>query len=530
MNSNKNSQNFIIQHEKEQINEGVDYIFTIRDKNVLDDSEAELDVLENQILKETKKNQKKKENLELEEKNDILSKYDEEKEDGFTIRIIGEKEKTTDNNEESLENEDNVEELNRIKEKFKLLKKKKPEVSETSYINKFDKVDQKKEIQLKFDKKFTADYMTHEEFKNVKPDFKKKKIPPKKGIQSIKTDDVEQENLEKNRTEFINKPATQVYDEYDELNLFLEKQRNLTNKSKKTEPEIVLKQILTTDITNSTEKQGNYEKDILLANIAQPTSEIESNKNNLTEFISETTEFLKKIPSKSEIEENYKLITAPTPFSLKDAKSGTQSVVNIPLPSERLKFGVSSIINDNETFLNKKRENSQPLTIYEDGAKSQISHSSKSETLEKEGKVQELEEPLVGKGIATALKVLRSRGLIGKKELWGRFKDREYTSNEVFLPKKELEKFNKNKIELEYRDNKGRLLTPKEMFRQQCYIFHGKGPGKKKVEKRLLREQLEEKLKNIDPSESKTFKYLKSFQKKTNTPYLVLQGKNTSLP
>ena len=60
MNSNKNSQNFMIQHEKENINEGVDYIFTIRDKNVLDDSEGELDVLENQILKESKKSQKKK--------------------------------------------------------------------------------------------------------------------------------------------------------------------------------------------------------------------------------------------------------------------------------------------------------------------------------------------------------------------------------------------------------------------------------------------------------------------------------------
>jgi U4/U6.U5 tri-snRNP-associated protein 1 len=521
----------MIHHQKEKINEGVDYIFTIRDKNVLDDSEGELDVLENQILKESKKSQKKKENLENEEKNDILSKYDEEKEDGFTIRISGEKEKILEYDQTILETEDNFEELNRIKEKFKLLKTKKPDVSENSFINKFKKVNQKKEIQLKFEKKFTADYMTHEEFKNKKPDFKKKKIPPRKGIQSIKTDDGEEENLEKNKSEFNNKPATQVYDEYDELNLFLEKQRNLTNKSKKIDPEdIVLKQILTTDISNSTEKQENNEKDNLATHITQPTSEIESNKNNLTEFISETTEFLKKIPSKSEIEENYKLITAPTPFSLKDAKSGTQSVVNIPLPNERLKFGVSSIINENDTLLNKKRESSHPLTINEDDTKSQISQSSKSETLDKEERVEELEEPLVGKGIATALKVLRRRGVIGKKELWGRFKDREYTSNEVFLPKKELEKFNENKIDLEYRDNKGRLLTPKEMFRNQCYIFHGKGPGKKKIEKRLLREQLEEKLKNQDPSESKTFKYLKSYQKKTNTPYLVLQGKNTSLP
>ncbi len=35
------------------------------------------------------------------------------------------------------------------------------------------------------------------------------------------------------------------------------------------------------------------------------------------------------------------------------------------------------------------------------------------------------------------------------------------------------------------RDAQGRKLTPKEAFRQQSYVFHGKKPGKLKQEKRL---------------------------------------------
>ena len=37
------------------------------------------------------------------------------------------------------------------------------------------------------------------------------------------------------------------------------------------------------------------------------------------------------------------------------------------------------------------------------------------------------------------------------------------------------------KLDLEYRDDSGRIMTPKEAFRYLCWIFHGKKPGKNKV-------------------------------------------------
>ena len=42
----------------------------------------------------------------------------------------------------------------------------------------------------------------------------------------------------------------------------------------------------------------------------------------------------------------------------------------------------------------------------------------------------------------------------------------------------------KPEVHLEYVDDNGRFLSPKEAFRQLSHRFHGKGSGKKKTEKR----------------------------------------------
>ena len=113
--SNKNLK---INTNKDLINEGRGYEFTLQDRNILED---DLDILENQILNEAKrisKNQKKKELLtEYDKQNQMLSKYDQENEEVF---ILGLQE------EESFEDtkEEKVEELSKIKEKFNLLKQK----------------------------------------------------------------------------------------------------------------------------------------------------------------------------------------------------------------------------------------------------------------------------------------------------------------------------------------------------------------------------------------------------------------------
>jgi U4/U6.U5 tri-snRNP-associated protein 1 len=86
------------------------------------------------------------------------------------------------------------------------------------------------------------------------------------------------------------------------------------------------------------------------------------------------------------------------------------------------------------------------------------------------------QQPVVAKGLAATLDLLRSTGELKKQnELAGRAKDErnEYPDDD---PKG---------VKIEYRDEFGRELTKKEAYRQLSYKFHGYGPGKKKLEKRL---------------------------------------------
>ena len=55
---------------------------------------------------------------------------------------------------------------------------------------------------------------------------------------------------------------------------------------------------------------------------------------------------------------------------------------------------------------------------------------------------------------------------------------------------KEKDNYKPN-VKLEYIDDSGRLLNEKEAFRYLSHKFHGKGPGKNKIEKRLKKSEQE---------------------------------------
>lgn len=144
----------------------------------------------------------------------------------------------------------------------------------------------------------------------------------------------------------------------------------------------------------------------------------------------------------------------------------------------------------------------------------------------------------MGKGLAIALKVLRSRGLVGKEALYGRYKDtgidrveriekEKAAKGEAATNKPANQTFN---IDLEYRDEKGRQLTKKEAYRNLCYNFHNKLPSYKKIEKKIKRDEMQQKLMNKDVAvEGITNKYLKNQQLTKDVPYVVLQGKNNNI-
>merc|ERR1712159_520823 len=90
--------------------------------------------------------------------------------------------------------------------------------------------------------------------------------------------------------------------------------------------------------------------------------------------------------------------------------------------------------------------------------------------------------------------------------------------------------FANREVKLEYRDKHGRLLTPKEAFRDLCYQFHGHGASKKKEEKKLkqiAREQAEARMASRQVSAARdgtaagTLGALKATQKATGKAFIV---------
>ncbi|CAH0581080.1 unnamed protein product [Chrysodeixis includens] len=81
-------------------------------------------------------------------------------------------------------------------------------------------------------------------------------------------------------------------------------------------------------------------------------------------------------------------------------------------------------------------------------------------------------------------------------------------------------------IKLEYVDDDGRPLCPKEAFRYLSHKFHGKGPGKNKQEKRIKKAVQEGLMKKMSSTDTPlgTLQMLQDKQRETQSPYIVLSG------
>lgn len=125
------------------------------------------------------------------------------------------------------------------------------------------------------------------------------------------------------------------------------------------------------------------------------------------------------------------------------------------------------------------------------------------------------EEPDVSSGMAAALKLAVSKGYLEKEDqnrpsntrmahLQAKnysIDDKAYGDDEKFQRRdrfqhgpisdfKEKEGYRPN-VNLEYIDDSGHVLDEKEAFRYLSHKFHGKGPGKNKIEKRLKKNEMD---------------------------------------
>lgn len=158
-------------------------------------------------------------------------------------------------------------------------------------------------------------------------------------------------------------------------------------------------------------------------------------------------------------------------------------------------------------------------------------------------------EPSLGQGVGGALKLAMSKGYLQKEDSSrpsaSRFahlqaqnysiEDKTYGDDDKLGRRdrfngptsdfKEKEGFKPN-VKLEYIDDDGHVLSAKEAFRYLSHKFHGKGPGKNKVEKRMKKAEQEVLMKRMSSTDTPlgTLNLLQAKQKETQSPYIVLSG------
>eukprot|EP00750_Incisomonas_marina_P012032 INCI16506.1.p1 GENE.INCI16506.1~~INCI16506.1.p1 ORF type:complete len:758 (+),score=210.63 INCI16506.1:346-2619(+) len=81
-----------------------------------------------------------------------------------------------------------------------------------------------------------------------------------------------------------------------------------------------------------------------------------------------------------------------------------------------------------------------------------------------------------------------------------------------------------DRVKLIYKDKFGRVMTPKEAFRQHSYKFHGKGPGQKRREKTLRKYREEQALKKNKGAGFDMVDRIKQHQQRTGQAYVTLPG------
>ncbi|KAF7988954.1 hypothetical protein HCN44_007264 [Aphidius gifuensis] len=158
-------------------------------------------------------------------------------------------------------------------------------------------------------------------------------------------------------------------------------------------------------------------------------------------------------------------------------------------------------------------------------------------------------EPSLGQGVGGALKLAMSKGYLqyedSNRPSASRFahlqaqnysiEDKAYDGDDKFGRRdrfngptsdfKEKDGFKPN-VKLEYIDDDGHVLCPKEAFRYLSHKFHGKGPGKNKVEKRMKKNEQEVLMKRMSSTDTPlgTLNLLQSKQKETQSPFIILSG------
>ncbi|RWS28599.1 U4/U6.U5 tri-snRNP-associated protein 1-like protein [Leptotrombidium deliense] len=524
-----------VAHSQEAFKEATQVILTLRDKEVLDENE---DMLENVNIVD---DEKVKKNIENKTKKADYRPYDEPEYDEFGIL-----------KEKSLLHKYDEEIEGPKKASFKLGSTNKEKELEIEMVRQRLR-QQQGVISLEMPAATIArEYYTPEEMTKFKKPKKVKKVVRKK----INTDDFLQTDLPSTSAFDLGPRKQKISEKTEDTNSWKEVTAKLNIQLD--EPDIVgPDEDLTGVVIEEDEAQIELQKALEKARKLK-AKEVVAKNDNIEKIALAVRERIKEEPMNEVAEETFY-----TPW----VKSNNL-VLNSTAEFCRNLGDVSTWdteeneddeIMDFEKEVQQEKRKPQELEGEDEEAErgkwnevdldAEQSNSSHSIT---EGPILE-EEPDVSRGLAGALKLAMKKGYLDKedKKLSGASRNSQlqaqnYTIEEKFYDDDKQgrrERYTgpvsdfrdkdgyKPDVKLEYIDEHGRILNQKEAFRVLSHKFHGKGPGKGKIDKRMKKLDQESKLRQMISTDTPlgTLKLLQEKQKELNSPYVVLSGGPTSL-
>ncbi|KAG8563561.1 hypothetical protein GDO81_016131 [Engystomops pustulosus] len=537
--SSQDLQGLTVEHNLESFAEGKTVILTLKDKGVLDEDDADVLVNVNMIDKE-----KAEKNVELKKKRpdykpyeeeesvddmvvfrhkSVLSKYDEEiegeKKKSFRLEsggtADGSWEKELQNIRQNLHNQAQSLELPALKiaseyytsEEMVSFKKTKRRVKK---IRKKEKSTPGDDLLLMKPDTRKSDFGSRSRGRGRKrvdsddegPEVELKAVVPQ-------SDDLRVERMDISDEE--EGPGSPVVVEEDELETELHKQLEKSRRLKQIQQQ-----------KDSSEKIASMVKK-LTSQKSQDDEDDDDKKGSIV--FNATSEFCRTL---GEI---------PT-YGLAGNREDQEDLMDFEKDKEE---------SENENGDSEGEENIGWSMVNLDEEKNQQDYSASSTTILDE-------EPIVNRGLAAALHLCQNKGLlettvqkIARVKTYNKSLpsavyciedkmaiDDKYSRREEYRgftqDFKEKDGY-KPDVKIEYVDETGRKLCPKEAFRQLSHRFHGKGSGKMKTERRMKKLDEEALLKKMSSSDTPlgTVALLQEKQKAQKTPYIVLSGSGKSM-
>ena len=369
-------------------------------------------------------------------------------------------------------------------------------IDENILLKKFNKIQNKYQNKISSNKKrFQSEFYNEEELKllNKKKNRKKKNnsvlfdIEVNDEVNNENNKEIKnEENIENNKN---NKKALFTSEDKEKLNnLFDKKDKN----------EIINKKNIINIEENKIEEENNN-------NETNENENIKINKDKNYKIIDDYEIFLNNLPIIKNPSESKKA----NEVHLKEEKNENENI--ILLKKESIENTISE--KEEETTINNKDEEIPLIT----------------------------DEPIIGKGVCVALQIFKNKKMLKKEEEeFGRYHDKKYKNitnenedkknvydNNIMNIKDKDEYYRHKEVNIEYRDENGKKLRPKEMARYQALIFHGEKSSVRKREKKLLREKYQVFVQN--PNKNKTLNYMNFMKDKNNQAFATLQGKSSFL-